>query len=126
MSLFSSNRKKPEPLDRETSLRGIPVLNEGVTSREREDGRLRVCVRIARKSGGVFVRFLPPVFERNVNLDELGSFVFRQIDGNKSTRDIIKAFVKEFRVNRREAELSCVHFLRSLAQRRVISIAIRK
>ena len=125
MGLFASSRKKPPALDRETSLRGIPVLNPSVELNPREDGNITLRVKIRRKQGSLASRFLPPVFERNVELDELGSFVVRQIDGQADTRHIIQSFARHYALNRREAELSCVKFLRSLAERRVIAIAIK-
>lgn len=125
MGLFrSAARKKPPTLDRETSLRAVPVLNPGVEIIDREDGGVCLRVRIPRQSTGWMARFLPPVFERNIQLDELGSFVVRQIDGRRTTRDIIDAFTAQYRLNRREAELSCTRFLRSLAERRAVSIAV--
>ena len=70
-------------------------------------------------------RFMPPILERTVKLDELGAFVFRLIDGQRTVLQIVEAFQQRYKANRREAELSTVEFLRSLAQRRVISIAIK-
>ncbi len=70
-------------------------------------------------------RFQPPVFERRVTLDELGTFVLRQIDGRRSTRAIVDGFAARYQVSRRQAELSCVEFIRSLAARQVISILIK-
>jgi len=117
-------RRKTSPIDRSRSLRGVPVRNEGVTAEETGDGCLKLTVRIPRGTG-FMARFQPPVMERNVELDELGSFVFRQIDGQRTAAEILDAFADRYRVARREAELSCIAFLKSLAGRRVISIAIR-
>lgn len=125
MALFAwaTNKKQP-PIDRRRSLAGIPVLNPGVAVEEAEDGLLVAKVKLKRGTG-FFARFQPAVMERNVELDELGSFVLGEINGKRTTRDIVNAFAKRYSVNRREAELSCVAFLRSLAQRRVISVAIK-
>lgn len=102
----------------------MPVLNEGVVFVEHEPGRVVITVRLKRRSG-FLTRFQPAVLERVIKLDELGSFVFRQVDNRKTTLDIIDAFVSRFRVNRREATLSTVSFLKSLIQRNVISIAVK-
>ncbi|MBU4199738.1 MAG: PqqD family protein [Verrucomicrobia bacterium] len=100
------------------------MLNEDVAFIENPPGRVVITVRLKRR-GGFLSRFQPPVLERVIKLDELGSFVFLQVDNRKTTLDIIDAFVSRFRVNRREATLSTVSFLKSLVQRGVISIAVK-
>jgi hypothetical protein len=110
-------------IDRTRSLAGVPILNEGVSTLE-ADGRLQVVLRL-RRGAGLWARFLPEVMERTVKLDELGSFVFRLIDGQRNVAQIIESFRVRYAANRREAELSTVAFLRSLAQRQIISIVIR-
>ncbi len=122
--LLRPGRVKVQPLGRRQSLEGIPVLNEGVTVNGREPDRLVLTVRV-RRGTGFLSRFQPPVMERTLKLDELGSFVFRQVDGRNTARSIVDEFVRRYRTNRREAELSTVAFLKSLAARGVISIVIR-
>jgi hypothetical protein len=120
-------KRKDQPaagVDRARSLDSVPVFNEGVSVVEQGGDRVTVIVRLKRGKG-VLARFLPDEFERKVKLDELGTFVLRQIDGKATVRDIIDAFVARFRVNRREAELSCAAFIRSLASRHVISVAVK-
>lgn len=74
---------------------------------------------------GFLSRFQPPVLERNAKLDEIGGFVFKQIDNRRSTLEIIDIFQEKYRVNRREATLSVVEFFKSLVKRGIISIAIK-
>ena len=121
MALFS--RQKVERIDRRRSLDGIPVRNDNVEVRDSDPARIEVMVRWQR--GSSFLdRFRPPVMERKIRLDELGTFVFQRIDGHRTVRDLVDDFVRQYRTSRREAELSTVAFLRSLAQRQVISIVI--
>lgn len=117
-------RAAPPPIDRRRSLDGIPVLNDGVSTRQRGDGNMDIVIRSAR-GRGFLARFMPPVLEKRFKLDELGSFVLAEIDGRHSVIEIVNAFVARYRTNRREAELSTVAFLRSLAERKLISIVIR-
>lgn len=98
-------------------------MHEGTSIDYGENGNAVVTVRLKR-GRGILARFQPAVMERIVRLDELGTFVLRQIDGKTSTRDIVLRFVEQYKTNRREAELSAVEFLKSLAQRGVLSIAI--
>jgi len=105
-------------------LGGIPVLNEKVSCADDEAGRLVINVKLKR-GNSFLARFQPPVSERNIKLDEIGSFVFKLIDNQRSALEIIELFLAKYRVNRREATLSVVEFLKSLVKRGVVSIVIR-
>ena len=122
-TMFFRKTEKPS-IDRRQSLEGIPVLNPGVATDEREDHTLVLRVPAARGQG-FLARFQPEVIEKQIKLDAVGSFVVRQIDGRRNVFAIVEALIGRYKLNRREAELSCVEFLRSLAQRRAISIAIK-
>lgn len=125
MSLFDfTNKQPPAQIDRRQSLDGIPVLNEHVSCENDQTGRLVINIKLKR-GNGFLARFQPPVLERNVKLDEIGGFVFKLIDNQRSTLEIIELFLEKYRVNRREATLSVVDFLKSLVKRGAVSIAIR-
>lgn len=111
------------PLDRARSLDARPIVNDGLRLERQPDGTLHLVVRMPRRSG-LFARFLPPIVEKRVQLDELGSFVFDQIDGTRSVREILDAFVARYRNNRREAEYMVTTFLRQLTERRLITLVI--
>ena len=113
-----------ERLDRRRSLAGIPVLNADVTADRGDERRLTLTIRTKRREKGLLSRFQPAVMTRRLKLDELGSFVLSRIDGESDVMCIVDAFVTCYQVNRREAELSIVEFLKSLARRNVISIVI--
>lgn len=117
-------RQEKTQLDRRQSLDGVPVLNENVTFREDQSGRTVINIKVSR-GGGFLARFQPPVLERNVRLDEIGGHVFRLIDSRRSALEIINLFLEKYRVNRREATLSVVEFLKLLVKRRIISIVIK-
>ena len=122
---MAAGAKPKQPgIDRKRSLDGVPVVNPGVVVDDADPERLVVTVKLQR-GRGLLARFQPPVMERRVRLDALGSFVFAQIDGVRPVRRILDMFEARYRVNRREAELSCVAFLKSLAGRQVISIIIK-
>ena len=102
----------------------MPVLNEGVTFAEEPDsGRVVLTVRQNRPrrwlGRGSFVN------ERKIRLDELGGYVFKLVDHQRTTLEIIEKFAGHYRLNRREATLSTVEFLKSLVKRGVISILIK-
>ena len=86
---------------------GIPVLNEQISCNNDKNGRLIINIKLKR-GNGFLARFKPPVLERNVKLDEIGGFVFKLIDNQRSTLEIINMFLAKYSVNRREATLSVV------------------
>jgi len=113
-----------EPVDRRRSLQSIPALNPGIRLEREDEGKLLVIVPIER-GRGFLARFRPAVFDKKVRLDSIGAFVLAQVDSRHTVQDIIEAFVNRYHTNRREAELSTAQFLKSLAERRVISIGVR-
>ena len=121
---FSKPKAEAPTIDRRRSLEGIPTVNEGASVTTTDAGTDTITITVKR-GHGFLARFQPPVMERRVRLDELGTFVFRQIDGRRDARAIVALFVARYRVNRREAELSCIQFLKMLAGRQVISIVFK-
>ena len=117
-------RDRDEAIDRRRSLEGIPVFNQDVSFETDEAGRVLIKARYARGKG-LLARFRPPVLERNVRLDEIGSYVFKLIDNRRSTLELIDLFLDKYRVNRREATLSVVEFLKALVKRGIVSIVIK-
>ncbi len=103
----------------------MPVLHNSIRTVQESDGKLMVQVELTRKQGGLLSSFLPNKTIKKIRLDQLGQFVLEKVDGRRNTRDIIEAFVRQYRTNRREAELCVTAFLRSLAERHVISIVIK-
>ena len=125
MPIFNfTGRPPPSQIDRRQSLDGIPVLNEQISCKNDNTGRLVINIKLKR-GNGFLARFQPPVLERNLKLDEIGGFVFKLIDNQRSTLEIVDMFLSKYRVNRREATLSVVDFLKSLVKRGVVSIVIR-
>jgi hypothetical protein len=116
-------RKHPDAIDRRRSLASVPVLNEALTWEKADDGRLTLVIEFKRGKG-FLDRFKPPIMRRKVRLDELGQFVFEHVDGRRDVKSIIDAFADRYRTDRREAELSVAEFLKSLAQRHVISLIV--
>ena len=88
-----------------------------------------VCIAIPRKQTW-WVNALAKVFyvpeEKKISLDEVGSYVWDLCDGKNDVRTIIKLFAKKYKLNRKEAELSMLTYLRQLAKKGLIGLAIRK
>jgi hypothetical protein len=121
--MFGFGKVTEPSIDRRQSLMGVPVVNPGVRWKEEREGVLLVTIPV-RRGGGFLGRFQSASWNKRIRLDPLGSFVLEQIDGKRNALDITDAFIERFKVNRREAELSIVAFLKSLLERHIISIAI--
>lgn len=120
-----SDSASPKRLDRRESLAGVPVLNDNVDVQTRDDGRITLVIT-KKRSAGFWGRFQPREMSRTVKLDELGTFVFKQINGRRNARQIVDMFARRFKLNRREAEFSVVEFIRQLVRRNAISIAMKQ
>ncbi len=115
---------KPPTLDRRQSLDAVPVLNGGFTPATRADGAIDLVIRAPRRKS-LLSRFMPAEVEQRFKLDELGTFVYGQIDGIRTVEQIMAAFTARFRLNKRETEISVAAFLRLLGERKIISIVIK-
>jgi hypothetical protein len=111
-------------ISRRDALRSIPAISPGVSYQEEEDGHLLIQVPVAARKG-LFGLFRSKASIRKVRLDSIGAFVLKQIDGRRCVGDLIDAFAKQYRSNRREAELCVADFLKSLTQRNIIVIGVR-
>jgi len=121
LSLFRRRR----PLSREQSLASIPVRNQAIEAEETEDGEVRLVIPLRQTW---WARLLAKVFyvpkTRRVALDEVGSFVWGLCDGKHNVRQIIQALCERYRLHRKEAEVSVVAYLRQLARKGIIGIAV--
>jgi hypothetical protein len=100
------------------------MLNGGFEREPRADGRLDLVIRSPRPKKGLLTRFMPEIIEQRYKLDELGTAVYDMIDGVRTVEQLMDAFAGQFRLNKREAEVSVAAFLRMLAERKIISIVV--
>ena len=118
--------RRQSNLTREQSLAAVPVRNAAVRDERGDDGK--IVLRVPVKRTGVWKalgRVLNvPEADRRVELDELGTFVWELCDGKTDVRAIIERFSRRFKLNRKEAEVSMVAYLRTLARRRLVGIMV--
>ena len=121
------NKRKGPVLSREQSMASMPLRNPMLTESVEDDGIVRLA--IPRKEAW-WVKLLSRVFyvpkRRRIALDELGSFVWQQCDGETTVRTLIDKFCKKYKLNRKEAEVSMVAYLRQLAKKGLIGIQVPK
>ena len=125
MNLF---RRKPAPkaISRQASLQSKPLRNPNLETERDENGAtvLLVPPNPARWASFVRKRLGVDGKPRRICLDELGGYVWEQCDGKTEVRAIITNFAKRFKLNRKEAELSIVEYLRTLARKGIIGIIV--
>lgn len=121
-------KKRPEPsITRAQALDMVPVRNEAVAITELPGGLVRLAYPLAIKPW--FGRLADKVglwdgkpMTKTVELDEMGAFVWRHIDGGQSVRDIARAFAETYEVQPREAELAVTAFIKTIGQRGIIGL----
>jgi hypothetical protein len=64
------------------------------------------------------------VLRKTVELDAMGSAVWRAIDGRHSVRDIAADLASRYHLDAREAELAVAQFLRQLGRRGAVAVAV--
>ena len=118
-------RKKRPVLTRDQSLSAIPVRNQQIEEIRGEDGE--VVLRVPRRKSW-WVSIVTAVFyvpdSKKVGLDELGSYVWNMLDGHTTVREIIDRFSEKYRLSRKEADVSVVEYLRQLARKGYIGLAV--
>src|SRR5438132_8201304 len=58
---------------------------------------------------------------RGVQLDEVGTYVWSLCDGTNTVESIVKQTSREYKMNRREVEMSVTKYLQMLAERNFIA-----
>ena len=116
---------KKERLSREDTLKAKPVKNEVVKERKEEKGEtVLVIPRKKVRWVGVLSRifYIPP--EKKISLDEIGVWVWSRCNGNVSVINMIEELSRQFKINRKEAEVSLLNYLKKLSQKRLIGFVI--
>ncbi len=122
------NYKKKKPrLTKSRALSLTPVKNIETTEEPLESGDIvihyPVTIRpwmerwIQRFKGSA-----PEMGSRRLQLDGLGTEVWKMIDGKRTVRDIVDAFAGSHQLETREAEMAVTQFLRDLGKRGVIGL----
>ena len=74
------------------------------------------------------VRLLSKFFyipkQRKITLDEVGSEVWRMCNGRNSVGKMIELLSDEYSLNRKEAEVSLLQYLKTLGQKRFIGFVL--
>ena len=127
---FKPRSQAPAPEEgqsRERSLAMRPARSKQVREGPLDGGLIRLVylsaykpwfAGLARRVGAWAGRPL----ERKLDLDELGSFCWNLIDGDRQVREMARILAERYGLPAREAELSVAAFLRELGRRGIIGI----
>ncbi len=122
--------KSPRRPSRRQLLAAIPVRNPLVRERGRDAGH-EPAAYVLRLTAPLRPSRLREVLggkaaEKSFDLDDLGVFVWHAIDGRRTMEELIRHFAEEKKVTLREAEVAVLAFLKTLAQRNLIALAVEK
>jgi len=112
-------------LTREQALQAIPIRNPSLEWSENDDGEVVVVLPRRKDATGKFLAwafFVPE--SRPLVLDQVGSFVWNLCDGEHSMASIVSIMCKEYKLNRREVELSLNEYFRMLSKRGMMAVAV--
>lgn len=126
--VFFNNKKPRTPVTREQALACIPAHNNVVSWTTLDSGSVQIEYTMVLRPllRSIFSRFSTDPSKtptRKIELDELGSYVWKKIDGRKSTAEIIKEFADDQKVSVQEAEQSITLFFRELGRRGLIGLS---
>jgi hypothetical protein len=126
MGLFRKKKEEDNPdLDREDALQAVPIINQLVTIDYNAEGQ--VVLNLPRKRT-TMVKLIAKVFRlppyKEIELDELGTYTVELCNGGNTVEEIIEKFAERFQLNRREAELSMLSYLKTLAKRGIVGFAL--
>ena|SRR5579883_1946124 len=114
---------RPPQVDRQAAMTLRPVRNSNLSWEKRESGDTLLTIPQNEKVGRVtraMAKWMKVPTERHVELDEVGSFVWDLCDGNNTVETIVQKTGRQYKMNRREAEISVTTFLQMLHERNFV------
>ena len=104
----------------------VPVRNHALTVERNERGEAVIVIRHKRAGlRRILARILAvPLTDKRIELDEPGTFVWDMCDGEADIATIVRRLAKRYKLERKEAEVSVLSYLRQMTRRRFIGIAV--
>jgi len=121
--------RKRRHLSREQSLAAVPVRNQAIEWDEVDGETGPEALLTVPPPQGKWIPVLRPLLvlpkePRKVQLDSLGSEVWRLCDGERTVNGICDELCARYRLSHREAMLSLTTYLRQLGKRGLIGFAV--
>jgi hypothetical protein len=120
-------KKKQMPLSRDEAFEARPVRNPALKWRINDDEFVEVIVPRRKDMFGRVMGFLFFVPEsRPITLDEVGTAVWHLCDGDHTVQDIVKSLAKEYKLQKREVEVSLTEYLKTLGKKGMVGFLVPK
>ncbi|WP_085829136.1 PqqD family protein [Clostridium massiliodielmoense] len=100
----------------------IPYKNLSyIYDKEEESNNITIIIKRNSKFDKLILKIFRKAHkELYVHLDEIGSFIWRNIDGKKTVLNLCEGFMKEYNVEQSEAINRTVYFLKILKNNKFI------
>ncbi|MBM3278023.1 MAG: PqqD family protein [Candidatus Handelsmanbacteria bacterium] len=106
-------------------LNSRPARNELLRWEITEAGEAQIIIQ---RQDNWKVRLLSKVFyipkERKITLDAIGTEVWQMCTGRATVGQMIEALAEKYQLNRKEAEVSLLSYLKTLGQKRFVGFAL--
>src|SRR6185437_11149261 len=79
-----------------------------------------IVPRKSDKMTNFLARVLQAPEEKRIELDEFGSAIWEKCDGTRTVEELARFTSTTYKLNRRQAEVSVMAFMKMLSQRRLI------
>ncbi len=124
---FLKNHPTPSQLTKPQALTLTPVKNIESSEKTLDSGVVVIQYPVTMRPWMAkwIQRFKgpsPQIGSRKLQLDSLGTEVWKMIDGKRTVRDIVDAFAETHQLDGREAEVAVTQFLRNLGKRGLIGL----
>lgn len=126
--MFLRKSKKKSVASRRESLDSVVVKNEHITEEKKENGEITLTVEGDTRSlpGKIMIHVFGLPRKREIILDRRGSFIWNCCNGSVTVGEMIDRFSREFSVNRKESEVSIMHFIKSLAKKGLAGAVVKE
>src|SRR4051794_25804043 len=124
MSMFKKRSKSSVAPSRSTLLSSIPIKNALVREKQMNKKNLRLTAPLKPSRLHAFISKSPT--EKSFDLDDLGQDVWSRLDHQQTIEHLIQSFAEDHHLNLREAEVSILLFLNTLAKRNLIALLTPK
>ncbi len=125
LGLLRSRKQKTPQLTREQALSARPVRNPNLKWSKNDDDEVVIVLPRRNDTTGKFLAWMFFVPEsRPLALDDVGSFVWEHCDGAHTVSDLVAALAAEYKVGKREVEISLTTYLQTLGKRGMVGFLV--
>ncbi len=126
MGLLRLNFRKQPRANRSDIRRARPIRNPAIRFESSDDGCIMLFVPVTQRGflGRTVGKVVPD--DKQVELEQVGAFVWNLCDGKRSVQGIVEALQREYKLTKVEAEASLLAFLETLMKRKYIALEVPK